>query len=50
MTDAADTKIPGLTFAEDWPRVESAVGYDPGREAFIVDVLSRMTLEEKVGR
>ena len=50
MTDAADTKIPGLTFAEDWPRVESAVGYDPGREAFIADVLSRMTLEEKVGQ
>ena len=50
MTDAADTKIPGLTFAEDWPRVESVVGYDPGREAFIADVLSRMTLEEKVGQ
>ena len=27
MTDAADTKIPGLTFTDDWPRVESAVGY-----------------------
>ena len=50
MTDAADTKIPGLTFADDWPRIESAVGHDPGREAFIADVLSRMTLEEKVGQ
>ena len=50
MSDAADTRIPGLTFAEDWPRVQSAVGHDPGREAFIADVLSRMTLEEKVGQ
>ena len=50
MTDAADTKIPGLTFTGDWPRIESAVGYDPEREAFIADVLSRMTLEEKVGQ
>lgn len=50
MTDADDTKIPGLTFTEDWPRIESAVGYDADREAFIADVLSRMTLEDKVGQ
>ena len=46
MSDAADNKIPGLTLSEDWPRVQSAVGHDR-REAFIADVLSRMTLEEK---
>ena len=40
MSDAADTKILGLTLSEDWPRVQSAVGHDPGREAFIADVLS----------
>ena len=50
MTADADTEIPGLTFASDWPRIESAVGYDPGREAFVADILSRMTLEEKVGQ
>ncbi|MCH1448332.1 MAG: exo 1,3/1,4-beta-D-glucan glucohydrolase [Candidatus Nanopelagicales bacterium] len=50
MTADADTKIPRLTFADDWPRVKSAVAYDPDREAFIADIVSRMTLEEKVGQ
>ena len=29
MSDAADTKIPGLTFAEDWPQSSPRSGTTP---------------------
>ena len=47
--DAANT-IPGMIFLDDWPRIQSKVSSDPETEVFIADIVSRMTLEEKVGQ
>ena len=50
MTAEAANMIPDITFLDDWPRIQSQVAQDPEAEAFIADIVSRMTLEEKVGQ
>ena len=49
MTAEAANTIPDI-FLDDWPRIQSQVAQDPETEAFIADIVSRMTLEEKVGQ
>ena len=39
-----------LPYFADWPKLNSAIAKDPEIEAKVVDILSRMTLEEKVGQ
>lgn len=39
-----------LPYFSDWPEVKSSVPKDPEQEARIADILSRMTLPEKVGQ
>ena len=50
MTAEAANMIPDITFLDDWPRIQSQVAQDPEAEVFIADIVSRMTLEEKVGQ
>ena len=50
MTAEAANMIPDMTFLDDWPRIQSQVAQDPEAEVFIADIVSRMTLEEKVGQ
>ena len=50
MTADAANMIPDITFLDDWPRIQSQVAQDPEAEVFIADIVSRMTLEEKVGQ
>jgi len=50
MTAEAANMIPDITFLDDWPRIQSQVAQDPETENFIADIVSRMTLEEKVGQ
>ena len=50
MTAEAANMIPDMTFLDDWPRIRSQVAQDPEAEVFIADIVSRMTLEEKVGQ
>lgn len=39
-----------LVYHEDWPRVNSRVGKDPEAEQYIRDIISQMTVEEKIGQ
>ncbi|MGX9419212.1 glycoside hydrolase family 3 N-terminal domain-containing protein [Vibrio sp. WJH972] len=41
------SKVP---YYDDWPSISSAIPQDEDIEAFIADILSQMTLEEKVGQ
>ena len=50
MTAEAANMIPDITFLDDWPRIQSQVAQDPEAEVFIADIVSKMTLEEKVGQ
>ena len=50
MTAEAANMIPDITFLDDWPRIQSQVAQNPEAEDFIADIVSRMTLEEKVGQ
>ena len=50
MTAEAANMIPDITFLDDWPRIQSQVAQDPEAEVFIADIVSRMTLEEKMGQ
>ena len=48
-TAAADTQIEASATSL-WPKVESAVKKDPEIEAKIIELLGKLTLEEKVGQ
>ena len=49
-TAAATADADSMVNPEIWPEQESAVGRDPEIEARIEEILSQMTLEEKVGQ
>ncbi len=44
-----DTSISKAPYYADWPKIASAVPKDAEIETFIANILSQMTLAEKVG-
>lgn len=45
-----EVRVPGSVNPEIWPKVESPVGLDTAMEARITELLSQMTLRQKVGQ
>ncbi len=42
--------VPGVVHPEIWPKIASAVADDPAIDARVADLLSKMTVEDKVGQ
>src|SRR3954471_25097753 len=49
-TPPADTNMSGIAHPELWPEAHSVGLVDPETEAFITDLMSKMSLREKVGQ
>lgn len=48
--EVLEVRAPGSVDPSIWPKVESPVGLDPTMEARITDIMSQMTLRQKVGQ
>ena len=46
----AEVQAPGTVNPEIWPKSESPVALDPAMEARITDIISQMTLRQKIGQ
>ena len=50
VSSSTQSDVPGTINPENWPKAEKVFAVDAEIEAKIEDILSRMTLEEKVGQ
>jgi len=50
MNNTGEVRAPGSVNPAIWPKSESPVALDPAMEARITDIISQMTLRQKIGQ